>query len=139
MVKGITHILTNNATVQNLVGRNAEDDKYKVFPVIVPHPEKHPYVVVRSNGRTPFGEGKCADNTFTYSYEVHSFHKNYEDAEALDTSVCEALALDNGGTYNGVEFQEIRAIVRGADGDYVKDYEGLYHKVSTFEAIVNEG
>ena len=139
MVKGITHILTNNATIQGLVGRNAADDKYKVYPVICPHPEKHPYIVVRSSGKVPFGQGKCADTTFTYSFEVHSFHKNYEDAEVLDNAVISALNLRDGGVFNGVEFAEIRPGTLGADGDYVSEYEGLFHKVSTFEAEVNEG
>jgi hypothetical protein len=137
MVKGITYILINNAEVQALVGRNKANTKYKAYPVICPHPETWPYSVVRQTGRTKFGDGKCAGSTWTYSYDVYSFHKNYEEAEALDIAVVEALDLFSGGTHNGVVFQEIRPTNTGRDIDFVVDHN-LYGKVSSFEAEVNE-
>jgi hypothetical protein len=134
MVKGITYILAGNSTIRNLVGENAAEDKYKVYPNVCPNPEKYPYIVVRQSGKVPI---ECKDpvpNCFTYSYDVVSYHKNYEDAEALDAAVLAALAGVS-GTQNGVDFEEIR-FVTSAD-QYVSEYEGLHAKVSSFESMVN--
>jgi hypothetical protein len=133
MVKGITHILKSNVTIQGIVGQNNAEDKYKVYPNVCPVPEKFPYIVVRQSGKIPI---ECKDpvpNAFTYSYDVISYHKNYEDAETLDSAVMAAL-VSVSGTQNGVDFEEIRFVT--SSDQYVSDYEGLHAKISSFEAMV---
>jgi hypothetical protein len=137
VVKGITYILTNNAGVRAAVGRNNADNKYKAYPVICPQPETWPYSVVRQSGRVPFGECKQGQGTmYEYTYDVFSFHKNYEEAEALDNAVVTALkGVD--GTHNGVEFTEEIRHLNTVDGDFVID-PGLYVKISSFQTVVDE-
>lgn len=133
MVKGITYILKNNAGVQALVGQNAAGDKYKVYPVVAPASETHPFITVSQTGRSPI-ESKEAPNTRIYTYDVVSYSENYDGAEAIDNAVIAALDFTE-GTFNGVEFQEIRH-TNTVDGNAAPD--GLYSKISSFEAWVNE-
>lgn len=133
MVKGITYILKNNAGVQALVGLNAAGDKYKVYPVVAPSSEVHPFITVSLTGKAPI-ESKEAPNTRIYTYDVVSYHQNYDGAEALDNAVVEALDWQE-GTHNNVVFQEIRH-TNTVDGNMEPD--GLFSKVSSFEAWVDE-
>jgi hypothetical protein len=135
MVKGITYILTSDSNVQALVGRNTLNTKYKAYPNVCPSPENFPYSVVKLTGKTP-DECKGMDpNAYNYSYNVLSYHKNYDDCEDLDLAVVAALSKPDGGTYNGVVFQDIRH-TNTVDG-YIDDYE-LHVKISSFEAFINE-
>jgi hypothetical protein len=135
MVKGITHILKNNSTVQGLIGQNSRGDKYKVFPVVCPTPEVSPYHVVKMTGRTPIDCKGGAATTFTYSYDVYSFDKNYDTTVTMAEAAESALALPDGGTYNSVKFDEIRYTNR-VEG-YDKEF-GLFAQISSFEAQVDE-
>ena len=135
MVKGITHILTNDETFQARVGQNAAGVKYKAYPVICPNPENAPYSVVKQTGKTPIECKGVVPNTFIYTYDVYSFHPNYDSVIAIDDAVVTALSLPQGGSYNGVYFQEIR-FTNSTDG-YDKDYR-LFAKISSFEATVDE-
>lgn len=135
MVKGITHILKNNATVQGLIGQNARGDKYKVFPVVCPTPDVAPYLVVKMTGRTPIDCKGGAATTFIYSYDVYSFHHNYDTAVTIAEAVEDALAIPDGGTYNSVVFDDIRYTNR-SEG-YDKEFS-LYAQISSFEAQVDE-
>lgn len=137
MVKGITHILTNNAAVQNLVGRNKANTKYKAYPGICGEPEKFPYSIVRQTGKTPVGECKDGQgSTYDYSYDVFSYHVNYEEAEAIDAAVVNALQ-GTSGTHNSVVFTEDIRHINTVDGDYVAEFK-LHVKVSSFQATVEE-
>ena len=135
MVKGITHILKNNATIQGLVGQNVAGNRYKVYPAVCPQPEKYPYIVVRLTGKTPI-ESKEAPNTYEYTYDVYSFSNDYDGAEAIDNAVVDALDHIAEGTHNGVVFSEIRH-TNTVDGNYIEDYGGLFSKISTFIATVD--
>src|SRR5687768_3107455 len=135
MVKGITHILKNNVTIQGIVGQNVAEDRYKVYPAFCPAPEKYPYIVVKQTGKTPI-ECKGEATTYTYTYDVYSFDNGYDKAETLDAAVVSALNWTE-GTYNSVVFQEIRH-TNTVDGSFVPDYAELYHKISSFEAMVDE-
>ena len=137
MVKGITNILKNDTEVQTYVGLNAAGTKYKVYPVVCTQPEVAPYSVVVLTGKSPFAECKGAGpNTYTCTYDVYSFHKNYDQAEALDKEVVVALDKPDGGIFNNVVFQEIRH-TNTIDGAYNEEF-GLFSKVSSFEAVINE-
>lgn len=135
MVKGITHILKNNATVQSLIGQNSTGEKYKVYPVVCPYPEKSPYIVVILSGRTPIECKGAAPTTFIYTYDVYSFATNYDTVVSINEAVIDALSLPDGGTHNSVVFDEIR--FTNEKEAYDKDYS-LYAKISSFEAQVDE-
>ena len=135
MVKGITHILKNNATVQSLIGQNAAGEKYKVYPVVCPFPEKSPYIVVIQTGKTPIECKGSAPTTFIYTYDVYSFATNYDTVVSINEAVIDALSLPDGGTHNTVKFDEIR--FTNEKEAYDKDYS-LFAKISSFEAQVDE-
>jgi hypothetical protein len=135
VVKGITHILTHDANVQALVGRNKANTKYKAYPNVCPQPEVVPYSVVRQTGKTPIECKGSIPSTYSYRYDVMSFHTSYDDCESLDDAVVEALIKLEGGTFNGVVFQDIRHV--NTVDQYVNEYS-LHVKVSTFEAMVDE-
>jgi hypothetical protein len=86
-------------------------------------------------GRTPIDCKGGAATTFIYSYDVYSFDKNYDTTITIAEAVESALALPNGGTYNGVVFDEIRYTNRTEA--YDKDY-GLFAQISSFESQVDE-
>ena len=133
MTKGITYILNNDATFQGLAGQNKAGSKYKAYPVICPQPEEAPYSVVLLSGKSPYGQCKDANVSFSYSFDVVSYHKNFEDVVTLDEAV--VSALDNtSGSHNGVDFQEIR-FNSTRDGEYSHDY-AVFSRVSSFTAIV---
>src|SRR5688572_15588903 len=127
MVKGITYILSNDSSVQALVGRNTANTKYKAYPNICPQPEKFPYSVVRQTGKQPIECKGSIPNTYNYRYDVFSFHKNYEDCEELDDAVVESVIRKDGETINGVVFQEIRHV--NTIDAYVDQY-ALHCKIS---------
>jgi hypothetical protein len=135
MVKGITHILKSNSTVQGLIGQNEVGDKYKVYPVVCPFPEKAPYLVVIQTGKVPIDcKGSQAD-TFIYTYDVYSFSENYDTTVTINQAVIDALAILTRATHNSVVFDEVR-FTNEREG-YDKDYH-LYAKISSFEAQVDE-
>lgn len=135
MVKGITYILNNDPAFQAKVGKNRRDTKYKVYPVACTSPEAWPYSVVIQTGKQPMECKGDVPSSFIYTYDVYSFHANYDDVEEINNAVIEALSQPNGGTYNNVTFQEIRFTneTEGYDGEY-----RLYIKTSTFTAWVDE-
>lgn len=135
MVKGITHILKSDAAFQSAVGQNEAGDKYKVYPVVCPYPEKAPYSVVIQTGKTPIECKGGTPTSFTYTYDVYSFHVNYDTVVTINQAVIDALSLPNGGTYNGVVFDDIR--FTNEREAYDKDYS-LFAKISSFEAQVDE-
>jgi hypothetical protein len=135
MVKGITHILISDTEVQAFVGRNKANTKYKAYPNVCPQPETYPYSVVKLTGKVPIECKGSTPDTYDYRYNVLSFDKNYEACEELDRAVVSALSLPNGGTFNGVVFQDIRHV--NTLDEYVNEYS-LHVKISSFEATVNE-
>jgi hypothetical protein len=135
MVKGITYILTNDVTFRAAVGLNAAGSKYKAYPVMCPSPESAPYSVVIQTGKTPIECKGGAPTAFNYSYDVYSFDPNYDNAVSINAAVVAALSKPDGGSYNGVEFSEIRFVNEREAFD--KDYR-LFGKISSFEAWVDE-
>jgi|ERR1044071_4369303 hypothetical protein len=138
MVKGITYILANDSAVQTEVGRNDDDTKYKVYPGYCPSMEKFPYVVVKQTKKVPVECKGMDPNTYEYGYDVLSFHKNYDDAEALDNVVVEGLSMPDGGIHNGVTFQDIRHVNTRDEVVQLESKMILHCKISSFESMVNE-
>lgn len=134
MVRGITHILTNNVNFQNEAGQNKDGTKYKAFPVVCGQNEQPPYSVVRQVSYLPRQCASGRARQYDSSFIVASYHKNFEDVEELNEAVVDAL--DHiGGTYNGVSFTLITH-EDSSDEDYDVD-RGCFVKVSRFNAVVN--
>lgn len=133
MIQGITYILNNDGTFQTVAGLNKAGSKYKAYPVICPLPEEAPYSVVLLTGKNPYAECKNTTNSFRYSFDVVSYHKNFEDVVTLDDAVVAAL-VGKTGPYNGVTFEEIR-FDNTRDGEFSSDYK-VFSRVSSFTAIV---
>lgn len=117
MVTSVIDILIANAGVQTLVGMNQGGTKYKVYPIIVPEKEKHPYIVVRQTSKARAGK----DCGFASSVSVTSYHKTYDGVVALDSAVLVALENDDGKTLEST-----------IDGWAQADGDGLYSRTSTF-------
>jgi Protein of unknown function (DUF3168) len=132
MVKAVTYILENNATVQGIIGQNAAADKYKVYPVIVPQSEKEPYLVVRQASKVATGKG-CS--SYDYSVEVLSYHTTYDDVTTLAEAVRSALEGQATTTVNGVDFGFLN-FTNEVDSFSV-EHGNLYVKVLTFEGASN--
>lgn len=128
MVKAITYILENNATVQGLVGNRVGGvtTDYKVFPVVVPESEVAPYIAVRLVGRTLQGKG-C---DYTYSVQTVCYHTTYDGVTTLNDAIISAIEGQAAATVNGVTFSF--ANFTNESDEYVKEHS-LYAKISTFD------
>lgn len=115
MVSDVNDILKANSGVQALLGKNKANDKYKVYPVVVPVTEVAPYIAVSLASKSRLAK----DCDFSYSYQVSSYAKSYDAVTALNDAVI--TALEGGGLI----------FTNESDG-YSNDHE-LYIKVSTFE------
>jgi len=132
MVKAVTYILENNATIQGIIGQNAAADKYKVYPVIVPQSEKEPYLVVRQASKAAVGKG-C--DSYLYQIEVLSYHTTYDDVTTLSDAVRSALDGQATTSVNGVDFGFLN-FTNEVDSFSV-EHGNLYVKVLTFEGMSN--
>lgn len=129
MVKAVTYILGNNATVQGLLGNKAQtytSTYYKVYPVVAPSSEKAPYIAVRLTGKVVVARS-C---DYNYTVTVACYHNSYDDVTALSDAVIAAIEGQASGTVNGMGFGFLN--VTNEQDDYVKEHN-LYAKVLTFE------
>lgn len=134
MIKGVTYILKNDVTFQSLVGQNVALSKYKAYPVICPQPELVPYSVVRMTSKTLQSKGKNSSrNEFEVEFTVASYCNSYDDVDALDNAVIQAI-VPYRGTANGITFGYIE-FVNSMD-EYVETYGGLYARMSSFKANI---
>lgn len=129
MVKVVTYILGNNATIQGLVGAKAEpqtDDYYKIYPVVAPTTETAPYIVVRLASKARLAR----DCDFNFGVQVVSYAKSYDAVTTLNDAVISTLEGQAAGTINGQAFGYLNFI--NEQDDYVKEHS-LYAKITTFE------
>lgn len=126
MLKAITYILENDATVQSLVGLNKAGDKHKVYPVVIPETEAAPYIVARITGKTLGAKG-CGH---IFTIEVNTYHYSYDDVSALAEAVENALLSEGEGTINNVAFGWAQFV--NESDEFVKDHD-LYVKTLTFQ------
>jgi hypothetical protein len=138
MTEGIVAILITDSNVQTLVGMNEGSTKYKVYPVIVPQKEEHPYIVVKTTSRTPVECKGQRPSAFTTSATVYCYAQNYEDALAIEAAVIDALDHKIWGNYGGVNLQDIRYVNSIEDFIQTNDGLGLYVRMPQFEAQENE-
>lgn len=131
MIKGVTYILKNDATFQSLVGQNTSLSKYKVYPVVAAQTEIVPFSVVKMTGKTLMS--KNVRNKFQVYFVVNSYSTSYDDVDAIDNAVIQAL-VPYRGTANGVAFDNIE--FEGSFDDYIETYGGLYIRSTTFKAFI---
>lgn len=129
MVKVVTYILGNNVTVQGLLGNKTQsqtEDYYKVYPVVAPSTEDAPYIAVRMTGKLLIAKG-CG---YTYTVNVVSYHRSYDEVTALNEAVITAITETAPATINGQSFGFLN-VTNEAD-DFVLESR-LYAKITTFE------
>lgn len=130
MIQAVTYILSNNVTVQGLLGLNAVKDKYKVYPVVVPVNETHPYVACRVVAAPRVGKS-CY---FNYTVQVSIYHDTYDEMNALAVAVRNAIEAQGAGTVNGVDFSFLN--YTDQSDDFEKEHN-LYYRTYTFEGTAD--
>lgn len=138
MVKAITHIIKNDGDCAALIGQNEAGDTVKVYPMIATQKEALPLVSVWMTGRKPeFCRGQ-RPTTFNYTYEVHVYSGDYDEAEAIMAAIINALEETNiSPVINGVKFTDRVRNVDSFDKGYIEEYKA-YNRIGVFEAPVNE-
>jgi hypothetical protein len=134
MIRGVTYILKNDTTLQGEVGQNKAGTKYKVFPTTCGQAEEAPYVIVRLQNMTPYHCKQGVTTTFSGSFIVSSYNKNFEETEDMDRAVRDALWRTR-GTFNAVVFQDIIYEDTSDDFDYDRQ---LFVRTSRFTATVDD-
>ena len=94
MTSEIIQILIENVGVQNIVGRNLEGDKWKVYPFVAPQNEKAPFITVRKTQTEATGAFNCVGTLDFPTYEVRCWSKNYITTEEIHAAG--RLALETG-------------------------------------------
>ncbi len=128
MVKAVTYILENDATVQGLVGTKTTTDLesyHKIYPVVAPSNETAPYCVARLSGKNELAK----DCGYEYLIDVMSFATSYDGVTTLNDAVIEALKGQAPGSVNGITIGRI-TFVNEIDGYDVE--RKLYAKTTTF-------
>lgn len=132
MISGIIEILSENVTVQTLVGKNKANGKYKVYPVRAPQKEDMPYITVfrTGQGALPSLSKELVSGLDYPSVTVVCWHKNYRPAEILGDAC--RIALDNvtSDTDAGYNFDRIWCV---DIKDTFDDAAELYGVVVTFQ------
>lgn len=131
MTSGIVEILIENTNVQDLVGRNVANTKWKVYPTVVPEKENAPFIVVTKMTTAPTLV-KDSQSLLDYpQYQVVCYSKVFHDTELMAEAV--RLALDNQGftTDVGAAFERVW-LTDDRDGfDLLAD---LYAHISIYSA-----
>lgn len=131
MTSGIIEILIEDTGVQNLIGRNVENTKYKVFPIRCPQGEKQPYITVYKTGE---GSTQSISKELVSSLDypnvtVVAWSLIFRETELI-FEACRA-ALDNVSSITnvGYNFQRIWLVDSRETFD---DSAGLYANVMVF-------
>jgi len=132
MTEGIIDLLVNDTAVQTLVGRNAADTKYKVYPLATPQGERPPYITVQMTNRTAIPCKGGRPTAFIDQCNVNIYTVNYQEGIAL-SRVC-ADAVDD-EAYSGLDYSlpEIRVSDEN-EGWIDVDGLGLYVRTLVLEA-----
>lgn len=136
MMQGIIEILTENAGVQTIVGRNADNTKYKVYPVITPQKEKPPYVVCALTGSDPVQAKNCRSTLDKENFDCLIYSTNYEEGHEIDVAIRAALDQASGTTDDtNIHFDSIWFVSRRDAA--VEGKEGMiYVRVASYSCQV---
>lgn len=134
MTEGVVAILIADTNVQQLVGENKARDKFKVYPVVVPQGESHPYVAVKMTSRPPMECKGQRPSAFMPTVNVFCYAQNYEDALDIEAAVIDALDNKEGGVYGGQSLRYLRYTNSAEDFIQTNDGLGLYVRTPQFEA-----
>lgn len=126
MLKAITYILENDASVQGSVGLNAAGTKYKIYPVVAPETEKAPYCICRIFSK----EEGAKDCGYVWTIEVTSYASSYDKVTEINDYVIDALKTQASGTVNGLAFGW--ANFNNESDGFEKDHD-LYYKSTSFQ------
>lgn len=133
MINAFTYIIENDTNVQPLLGLNAAEEKYKVYPVVAPSSEKFPYITCAI-----LSAPKVAINCgYMYSIQVSVYHQSYDEVGALADAVRVALEdqAHAGQLINGVQVGFIN--YTDISDAFTKGEQDLYVKLMTFEGVAN--
>ena len=138
MVKAITYILKEDATVGTLVGANAASDTKKVYPVIATQAESYPLITVRQASRIPEQCRGQRSTTFNYGYEVSLYCKDYDEMDSLEAAIVDAIEnVSISAPINGVTFTDRIRNTNSVDGEYLDGYK-CYSRILSFATVVYE-
>jgi hypothetical protein len=132
MTEGVIDLLVKNTTVQTLVGRNALNNKYKVYPLITPQGERPPYITVQMTSRTAIPCKGGRPTAFLSQCSVNVYTVNYQDCRGLAKACADAV---DDKTYIGADYSlpEIRLSDEN-EGWIDVDGLGLYVRTLVIEA-----
>jgi hypothetical protein len=132
MTEGLIQLLVNNNTVQTLVGQNARADKYKIYPLVVPQPEKPPYITVQMTTRTAVPCKGGRPTAFITQANISCYTVNYDDCRTLATACADAV---DGQTYTGDDYSLVEIYQTDESESWIDtDGLGLYVRTLTIEA-----
>lgn len=126
MLKAVTYILENDATLQTLIGANKANEKHKVYPVVVPETERAPYCVCRIVSKERVAKA-CG---YIWNVEVTSYANSYDKVTEINDAVIDALESEPSGTVNGENYGW--SVFSSESDQFDKDHD-LYAKITTFE------
>ncbi len=136
MLQGAINILINDAAVQNAVGRNSANDKYKVYPVSCPEPEDDPYIILGIVKGTIFTRCKTGSGNMDETpFYVNCYAKSYAKVDEIFEAI--RAALDNyTSAASGIKFKRI--YLDDFNDGWIKDQgDGLFVRESIFKAIID--
>lgn len=126
MLKAVTYILENDASLQALIGNNKAGDKHKVYPVVVPETEKAPYCVCRIVSKERVAKA-CG---YSWTIEVTSYANSYDLVTDINDAVIAALEGQASGIVNYENFGYANF---ATESDQFDKNHDLFAKVTNFD------
>ncbi len=131
MISAVINRLINNLDITNLVGRNIADDRFKIYPVIVPQEETPPAIVVRKAAEAPeYCQRELSRNEILI--EIKVIDKDYELLDTLEALIMTDLERLK-GTFAGVNVEDIFK-VNSFDG-YEDEFEEFI-RIITLKMVI---
>lgn len=130
MIQGIIEILTDDSTVQGIVGQNEKGNKYKVYPVRAPQKEKPPYIVVFKLPSIPTLDKHSVSTLDECKFRAIGYVENYIERDAMTEAIRGALDGKESVTDAGINFSSIW---------YDTDSDGFDEPAQLYAAIVDFG
>jgi len=136
MIQGIIEILSEDATVQSLVGRNKANTKYKIYPVRVPQSEVqdfNDYIAVAKTETATFDGKFCSGGLNLATFNVIIYSKTgYQRADDIHEACVMALNQKTWNTDAGIFFDSIWF---KTDYDTFDDAAQVYVRVASYSCM----